>query len=162
MHVAQTFHPDFYVTCATVIPVLFLAVAVQGTSYQDLLDTLVKAARAPVNSPPLLQLRAYAAALLTALVAVVVGGLGSLGEIEALYTLYLGREAGDRGLVLAATLGLLLATAAGPLWRGFRATIMSTDWAPAVPRKDEQSASDDEHADSHDDGTDVLGAGPHA
>jgi integrase len=32
------FQPDFYVTCATVIPVLFLAVAVQDTTYQKLDD----------------------------------------------------------------------------------------------------------------------------
>jgi hypothetical protein len=42
--VYKSFNSDFYVVCATVIPVLFLALAVQGDSYQALLDASLKAA----------------------------------------------------------------------------------------------------------------------
>jgi hypothetical protein len=36
---------DFYVTCATVIPVLFLALALQGRPYDSLIRANWKAAR---------------------------------------------------------------------------------------------------------------------
>jgi hypothetical protein len=42
---AKTFDVDFYVTCATVIPVLFLAVAVQGSAYASLLRAWQKTQR---------------------------------------------------------------------------------------------------------------------
>lgn len=35
---AEKFNADFYVTCATVIPVLFLAAAVQGQAFVFLLQ----------------------------------------------------------------------------------------------------------------------------
>jgi hypothetical protein len=147
LEVAKTFQPDFYVTCATVIPVLFLAVAVQGTSYQDLLDTLVKAARAPRDAPPLRKLWAYTAAALTGAVGYLVVVLGLGGEAAALVTLYLGHEAGQRGIVLLATLTLVAAAAAGPVVRTGRAAMMSMARAPADLPSDGQPGADDEQAD---------------
>ena len=43
-HAAPGFNADFYSVAATVIPVLFLAIAVQGTTYQDLI-------RAAISTP---------------------------------------------------------------------------------------------------------------
>ena len=40
--VSNTLDPDFYVTCATVIPVLFLAAAVQTGSDETIYDSIVK------------------------------------------------------------------------------------------------------------------------
>ena len=37
------FQPDFYITCASVIPVLFLAVAVEGRVYRWALSTSERA-----------------------------------------------------------------------------------------------------------------------
>src|SRR5258708_6016603 len=42
---APPFNADFYSVAATVIPVLFLAVAVQGHAYQDLLSSATDAGR---------------------------------------------------------------------------------------------------------------------
>jgi hypothetical protein len=156
-----TFQPDFYVTCATIIPLLFLTVAVQGTSYQNLLDAIVKAARPPVNAPPLRQFWAYAAGSLTLVSGFFVVGLGLWGELAALYALYLAREDGKRGLVLAATLILLVAAAVEPLQRAVLAIGLSAGWAPADPSLDHQSVGDDdEQADNpDDDGTDAPETG---
>jgi pimeloyl-ACP methyl ester carboxylesterase len=142
-----TFQPDFYVTCATVIPVLFLAVAVQGTSYQDLLDMLVKVAMAPQNAPPIRKFWAYMAAGLTALVGYLVVGLGVGGEIAALYALYRGHEDGEREIVLVATLMLVAAAAAGPVQHSFSAAAKSTRWADPDPSPGHQPIGDDEQSD---------------
>ena len=41
----KKFPVDFYVTVATVIPVLFLAIAVQGKTYQNMLDSSLESIR---------------------------------------------------------------------------------------------------------------------
>jgi hypothetical protein len=38
----ENFNADFYVTCATVIPVLFLALAVQGRTYEVVVQAVQK------------------------------------------------------------------------------------------------------------------------
>jgi hypothetical protein len=42
---AQPFNADLYTVAATVIPVLFLAIAVQGNAYDEFLRLLVSATR---------------------------------------------------------------------------------------------------------------------
>lgn len=44
--VAKNFNADFYVTCATVIPVLFIAVTVQGQAYEAVLREALKTRKA--------------------------------------------------------------------------------------------------------------------
>ena len=41
---AKGYDSDFYVVCATVIPVLFLAAAVQGNAYKNVLGAATRAA----------------------------------------------------------------------------------------------------------------------
>lgn len=141
--VVKTFQPDFYVTCATVIPVLFLAVAVQGPFYQDLLDALVKAARAPVDAPPIRAFWAYVAMLLVDIVTWVVVGSGVLGEFLALLALYLGQEVA-RAIVLVAALIQLLAAATGPIARYRAASKLSLGWGPPGPSEKSHPVSSDE------------------
>jgi hypothetical protein len=43
----------FYATTATVIPVLFLAIAVQGSAYQSMLNSVVRVARSSLGAGPL-------------------------------------------------------------------------------------------------------------
>lgn len=141
-----TFQSDFYVTCATIIPVFFLAVAVQGTSYQDLLDTLIGVvSKVPVDAPPLRVFWSYVLSTLTNLLGFLVVIVGVAGEVMALYSLYLGREEGLRGVVLAATLILLIAVAAGPVQRAVTVMKLSGTWAPAS--RHHQSDDDEERAD---------------
>lgn len=64
--VSNTLDPDFYVTCATVIPVLFLAAAVQTGSDDTIYDSIVKTWRkADQAAGPPIALRAGHATLNT-------------------------------------------------------------------------------------------------
>jgi hypothetical protein len=133
--VHKQFSPDFYITCATVIPVLFLAVTVQGPAWRWVLSTFERADR---YSNPILKrlLRLESAAQggrwthetlaelmtipLVVIVLVSVTACG-LGEGLALYVLYRGSESmGDRRDVFVATLFLVATVLAGPLLVGAR------------------------------------------
>jgi hypothetical protein len=133
---AKHFSPDFYVTCATVIPVLFLALAVQGRTYESVLRSLEQA-----NTPPesaivatisvagvwklikavphkswlwrsALALFRNAGQWLLLFLIVLAGGYG---EGMALFVLYRGSETADeRRSVFIATLGVLAVVVAIP------------------------------------------------
>ena len=110
------FNADFYVTCATVIPVLFLALVVQGSTYESMLRSAVEAAnREPVRG------RDGAVSQLLPVVAYLTLMAGVLGEAGALWALFNGRDTKtDRVVVLVMTVFLLTIAAAGPVWRFFR------------------------------------------
>jgi len=71
---AESFNADFYVTCATVIPVLFVSLAVQAQSYED---SLRRGERMPRLRRWLLLNGAY--------LYVVFGGIGELVALLALF-----------------------------------------------------------------------------
>jgi hypothetical protein len=94
----QAFNGDFYVTAASVIPVLFLAVALQSQLQQDLLTWVFRPMRRELYRPPAITVRqtvkyvgtlyftvlgTFAVGLLIFLIA----GLGVLGEILAIAAL---------------------------------------------------------------------------
>jgi hypothetical protein len=127
------FPSDFYVTCATVIPVLFLAVAVQGRTWESMLRSyrtadqvasedfarkwrgarswrerakVVFVGRGSAN---------FKSSNLTLAILYVIAA-GTFGEFMALLTLYRGSEVrGGRFIVFVATLILVAAVAAGPI-----------------------------------------------
>jgi hypothetical protein len=113
---------DFYVTCATVIPVLFLAAAVQGgTIFAKILALNQQAvsqaleARETVSPkwyhdlPPVASV-GFAGSGAVILIA------GGVGEGFALFTLFRHQEIpGGRWLVLVSSLVLVAAVVAGPL-----------------------------------------------
>lgn len=105
---APAFNADFYITAATVIPVLFLAFAVQGRTYQDMLQAIRRAKeRAAISYRPL---RILALLILAA---------GTNGEIVAILALY-DRSTSAEGYVLIAVISLVIAVVVGPayaLWR---------------------------------------------
>ena len=112
---------DFYVTCASVIPVLFLAVAVQGRTYESIVQALVKAqeeikkkAEASGGSVWAITVPSYKAnAVLVAALAILVAG--GVGEFLALEVLYTGSERpAQRIWVFVLTLLLLAVVIAGP------------------------------------------------
>ncbi len=108
---AKTFPTDFYVTCATVIPVLFLALVLQGGGY----EAMLRAARSSAQRLPKRQ-RDYAAAVWLPTVAWIALIVGVLGEADALGGLYSGRASStDKRFILIAALILLLIVAAGPV-----------------------------------------------
>jgi hypothetical protein len=117
---AKHFNADFYVTCATVIPVLYLAVVVQGRAYEPALRASRRViwafAAAEVARPSRLWMPvAFAAGMLLSLAAYIVVIAGALGEAYALVALYQESDHPHvRLLVLLATLLLVTAAAAGP------------------------------------------------
>jgi hypothetical protein len=88
--VPKTFNSDFYVVCATVIPVPFLAVAVQGNAYKAVLDAAMKAARANANDGWLRQMSALARSRTLQIIGYFIWSAGAIGEIQALQVLYQG------------------------------------------------------------------------
>jgi hypothetical protein len=113
------FNGLFYATAATIIPVLFLAIAVQGPLYGDLLKASDAALRRfrehkAGSSPPRLVLRLWIGSVLAsgAAVAILIVTVG--GEIEALVSLNVERAYGDPHAAIAAAILLTAAAAIGP------------------------------------------------
>ena len=103
----EKFNADFYVTCATVIPVLFLAAAVQGQAFVFLLH---RAGRGTARQRQWITRRFFRFRV----AAIVIAGI--VGEPIALWALYRESERPWQGpTVLVATLILLLAVAAAPI-----------------------------------------------
>jgi len=101
---ATNFNADFYVTCATVIPVLLIAAAVQG---QAVIFLLNRAGRRTLRHRELRFLRFRASLIVIA---------GVVGEVIALLALYWRSDMPwQRLMVLAATLVLFGAIAGGPI-----------------------------------------------
>jgi len=129
IHPAPHFNADFYTVAATVIPVLFLAVAVQGSMYEELLKAIaiatLRAAGAAFRASQANNLRRAAAAILVQAVAayiplLLVAGIvvtGIAGEIQALIGLAWQRNAGQPFSVLFAAVFLTITAGAGPIWR---------------------------------------------
>jgi hypothetical protein len=106
---APAFNGLYYATAATIIPVLFLAIAVQGPLYGDLLKAFDAALRRlrehrAGSSPRRLVLRLWVGSVLAT-----VGG-----EIEALLSLSVQRPYGDPHAAIAAAVLLTVAAAIGP------------------------------------------------
>lgn len=117
--VAKSFNADFYVTSATVIPVLFLAVAVQGRTYESVMRAARSAAKESGHGGWRRRFGPWAASQILQLIACGIMLAGGIGEFLALVVLYRGYErAGDRPMVLAGTLVLVGAAVASP-WLGY-------------------------------------------
>ncbi len=113
LRMGKTFPSDFYVTCATVIPVFFLALIVQDGMYESMLKT----ARQAAQTPPRRQRDIAAVDLLPAAAWLTIVA-GVVGEGISLFALYNGSErSGQRPIVLVFTLIPLFAVAARPARR---------------------------------------------
>jgi hypothetical protein len=105
---AVNYYSDFYVTCATVIPVFLLVVAVQARTYESALAPLPKKSR---GIRRVLLVIAYVVVL-----------FGGFGEVGALWELLEKQDTpGWRTIVFAATLALLGVVLYGPLFGNVRA-----------------------------------------
>ena len=88
-HDAPAFNGLFFATAATIIPVLFLALAVQGNAYQALLNAFSTLSRISLGTGPWQQRHAAAAGVFALLV--VAPGLvliGAASEVASVYALY--------------------------------------------------------------------------
>src|SRR5580658_512911 len=124
-HAAAAFNGTFYATTATVIPVLFLAIAVQGQTYEDLIKSYAANLRAYrrrmriIRSSGELTIRkalkgAPKAQYLGLAVALTVFA-GIFGELWSLAALYEQRDVYGPPLIFWATVWLVVVAAAGPL-----------------------------------------------
>jgi hypothetical protein len=111
----------FYATVATVIPVLFIALAVQGTAYQSVLKSVDAADRrqteiglrsGPARAAAFTYLFVFIIAVLFLFILVVV----AYAEVQAIYALYQGHASGSTALsVLNGVILLIIITAAPPV-----------------------------------------------
>lgn len=119
---APPFNGLFYATAATIIPVLFLAIAVQGPMYASLIKAAAQADKRmdqplaeSAKIPRALAAIAIVAVYMTSTVlAMTIVTTGVIGEIEALASLYRQHTEGSGSDVLGATVFLTIAVALGP------------------------------------------------
>ncbi len=145
---AQPFDATYYATIPTVIPVLYLAYALQGPAFETLLRSALSAGRDQIAGQSLWQPRGRAAtwvaarlppallprALLTA--AFLILTAGATGEASALWVLYKGHDdPSTRLFVFIATMILLLAVITPPLLSYFRVTLLLQDYRAKVRPK---------------------------
>jgi hypothetical protein len=131
---APAFNANFYVVAATVVPVLFLALAVQSRGYQNLLDALAAIDRISRHLGRwCLQAGGLVISLCLLISALLIVLYAADSEVTAIYALY--QQQADRGTaqaVLFGTILMIIATAAGPAIAFINALIAST---PRVSRR---------------------------
>ncbi len=150
--VKTTFNKDFYTTITTVIPVLYLALTVQGQLYGAMLRRawrgLLRKERDLGVSLRLPRV-AISAGLIIAAVAILAAGLG--GEILAIFALYRGSGTRAGPWVLLSVIVLVVAAAVGPVWAFLRLPLVHMLlWTPTKWLEDEgapnpEPSSGDDH-----------------
>jgi hypothetical protein len=114
---APALNTAFYATAATVIPVLFLAIAVQGRALETVTSAATSAAhdyrRARRSRARLKAVTAHFRALVTVAVASLIVIDGVMGEITAMVALQ-NRKGGTETFVATAVVALTFAAAATP------------------------------------------------
>jgi hypothetical protein len=109
------FNTNFYITVSTIIPIFFLALAVQGTEYQDAMRALIIAFRTSRQDR---RLRNIAVITIGYAFVIAVLGAGFSGEAIAINALYYGSDDPiQRGWTRLATLFLLVAVVGRPAWQ---------------------------------------------
>jgi hypothetical protein len=127
-HAAPAFDADFYTVAATVIPVLFLAIAIQGRIFENLLtgsNDVVKATDSTIVRADVSGTQKFiigAGGMITALVmyflAVAVVFLGWLGELISVQALYdQGPAAKPNSIVFCAIIVLTIVVVGEPFLR---------------------------------------------
>jgi hypothetical protein len=132
---ALPFNAVFYATIATIIPVLFLAIAVQGRLYEDLIKAGVSALEWPRSAKQRRQAlgRIFGAwiascVLFFLIVAILVSGIG--GEIQAILALDWRRPVGNPSAAAQGVILLTVVAGIGPallIERHFR-PLYRRDW----------------------------------
>ena len=118
---SDPFDENFYIVTATIIPIFFLALTLQGSFYGRLMDKINEGINALAESvgtelSTKSQLKGLLAILISGLAMLIVFG-GFAGEIFSLLALY--RQSDNIHIkltVLWSTMGLILLTLAIPAW----------------------------------------------
>jgi hypothetical protein len=114
----NTFNADFYIAAATVIPILYLALTLQGSTFEELLTRWKTSLRkVPLSSVWGLTVRllAFLAFLIAGSIIILAGFVGEYASIVALYRRSATGSAGQ--FVLISFTGLLLAVLAPPAFK---------------------------------------------
>lgn len=148
-HAAPAFNGLFYATVATVIPLLFLALAVQGNAYETLLRAwrfsfrLLLGGLTGGPSDLWLAVAVFAFDGLLILLGFAIVAAGGYGELLAVYALYQAHDqATTRYIVLIATMFLIIFVVAGPLLRILWKLFAPRDLARAVKVMSEPAGGD--------------------
>jgi hypothetical protein len=109
----DTFNADFYVTAATVIPVLFLALTLQGQTYESM-TTRALAIRKKANRQK--ARRWYGVDLVWVAATVIILYFAAFGELLAIWSLY------NRSSIFGSIIGafwvvLTIVVVTAPAWR---------------------------------------------
>jgi hypothetical protein len=120
-----SFNANFYIAAATVIPVLFLAIAVQGRSYENLMKAFSDAFRRWMVPGKWVRSLPAAVIALAASVAASAMLYSAVAEILAIYALYQqqARSATAQTVLLAVTF-MVIMTAAAPALAFYRVVIV--------------------------------------
>ncbi len=125
---APAFNGLFFATAATIIPVLFLAIAVQSRGYQNLLDLLTAIdLRSRKFGQSRLRLGAvtfFVSLLLAALYIVLYAAFSEVAAVDSLYRQQ--ATAYEQQVVLTGTTIMIIATVVGPALAFMRALVAST------------------------------------
>jgi len=125
----DTFNADFYVTAATVIPILYLALTLQGRTYEDIVNAVFGKIRR--NYIAQAGVRSYIwliLAVILSLAAVAIVVFGITGEWEAILALYNHYSTpGGASWVLFASIILMIAVGIGPIIRFWRPIVSPTE-----------------------------------
>jgi hypothetical protein len=113
------FDADFYITASTVIPVLYLALTLQGRLYESTLTRWRAAADVPWPSPsytswPAIRFLAVGVAAITIAFVCVLGVYAEYLSIKALY--YQKSFPGSQSLIFQLIIALLVVAVAGPFF----------------------------------------------
>lgn len=134
---------DFYATSATVIPVLYLAMTVQSTTYQTIIDRLRSSVReSEFKLWPQVRTTAWIMASFTCAAIILLGVVAEYLALHALY--YQSSSPVIEQTVLTAAVGLLALTAVGPLYTFFSAHVgaLMDNLRVAKERKASKSMAD--------------------
>jgi tetratricopeptide (TPR) repeat protein len=155
--VVPVFNADFYVTVATLIPVLFIALALQSRVWEDIVR-IFRGATLRYRDPAVpvsQQLAAVARSVAMYVIATLIVAAGAVGEIAAVLALYNRHEsAKTASLVLGATVFLTIATAAGPWMALLRASYQDPQAGETAAVDAESPTTPTRTALSHDHGGD--------
>jgi hypothetical protein len=117
---APPFNDMFYAAVVTVIPVLFLAIAVQGNLYTDLLKFGHEAAWQSPDRPLLNRIANSLAGGGARMVAMAILVYGVIGEVSGLLALYWRRQPAWLYSPIGAAVFLTVVAASGPIAAGVR------------------------------------------
>ncbi len=148
------FNANFYIAVSTIIAILFLALAVQGTEYQDALRTRINALRAKRQDRWPTKIAMIVMGYLF-VIAVLVAGFS--GEAIAINALYYGHDdLIQRRWAELATLFLLVAVVARPAWQMAQLPFK----VPRAVSGERGAAEQQESPDGGQAASPELGAGP--